>query len=438
MPKTAPLSAHRTPSPLPFPTALLLLLAACGKPGGSTPGSETVVAKAQIVRVAPVTVRKVLRTVETTGFLESEHQVTVLSKIQGRVVSVGVDEGSVVKKGQVLAKLDPREAQASLTQTEVLLEDRKVRRELQKLEVDASKRRVEQAKNDRARLEAEWRRYADMDPTLISPKILQDSKFAFDNSDEAMRVAEFNQRKAVLDEKAAENLIRELEAKLDDARIKLAEHEVVAPFDGVVSKRSIKGGETIGTATELFVVTDLENLVCMLARPQRELPLVRDAKEVSFTADGLPGVELTADVDLVSPVVDQATGSFKLRFRVRKPDARLLKPGMFVRAKILTEQLRDALMVPKAAKLTDGDVSYVFTVKAGTAHKVTFDSGLEERDFVEAKSRGDEGLTANDLVITGGHQDLKDQSPVEVQAETKGSTPREASTSRPASAGAAK
>ena len=400
-------------------------LLSCTKGGSDKPGGDALASKLPVVRVRPVEIRKVRRQIDTTGFLESEHQVTVTSKIQGRVTEAKIDEGSMVKKGEVLARLDPRESQAALRQIEVLLEDRKVRRDLQKLEVEASIRRVEQAKNDRSRLQAEWRRYADMDSSLISPKILQDSKFAFDNSDEAMRVAEFNQRKAVLDAKAAENLIQELEAKLDDSKLKLQEHEVVAPLDGVVSKRNVKGGETIAMSTELFVVTDLENIVCSLARPQRELPLVREAKEVAFTADGLPGQEFTADIDLISPVVDQATGSFKLRFRVRKADARLLKPGMFVRARILTEQVRDALMVPKSAVLADGDLSYVFTVKTGSAHKVLFDAGLEERDYLEVRPRGDESLVTTDLVITSGHQDLKDQAAVEVQENTA---------SRPASA----
>jgi hypothetical protein len=85
-----------------------------------------------------------------------------------------------------------------------------------------------------------------MDPSLISPKTLDDARFAFENAIEALGVAEFNAKKAVLDEKAAENLILELESRLDDARIKLQEHEVKAPLDGVISKRGIKGGETIG------------------------------------------------------------------------------------------------------------------------------------------------------------------------------------------------
>jgi multidrug efflux pump subunit AcrA (membrane-fusion protein) len=104
-----------------------------------------------------------------------------------------------------------------------------------------------------------------------------------------------------------------------------------------------------------------------------------------FTVDGLPGAEFTGDLDLISPVVDQATGSFRARFRVRKPDARKLKPGMFVRAKILTEQLRDALMAPKAAVLADGDSSCVMCIRGGAARKVVFDPGLQDRDFVEVR-----------------------------------------------------
>src|SRR5262249_29514755 len=88
------------------------------------------------------------------------------------------------------------------------------------------------------------------------------------------------------------------------------------------------------------------------------------------------------------------------------------------------------LMVPKAAVLSDGDVSFALTIKAGHAHKVLFEPGLEERDWVEARPRGDESLAAIDQVIVSGHQDLKDQATVEVQGEPS-DLDRLASASRP-------
>ena len=417
--------------PLAAPILCLLALAACSPKASITQTADQKARRERppLVRTQQVEVRKVRREIETTGFLESEHQVTLYSKVQGRVLEVPVDEGSRVKKGDVLARLDRREAEAAKRQTEVLLEDRRVRLELGKLDVETSGRRLEQAKNDRARAEAEFRRNKDIDPTLISPKVLQDAELAYLNAIEAVRVAEFGQKRAVLDVKAAENLIQELEAKVEDAKIKLAEHDIVAPLDGAVTVRKIKGGETIGLATELFVVTDLDNLVLVVSRPQRELPIVKNSKQVAFTADGLPGRTFTALVDLVSPVVDQLTGSFRIRMRVRPEDAQELRPGMFVRGRILTELDREALMVPKAAVLSDGELAVVFAVRNGFVRKITLDQGLEQKEWVESRARGDDGLLPNDLVVVSGHQDLRDQAAVEVQT----ASPAEAAAPAPAS-----
>jgi RND family efflux transporter MFP subunit len=236
--------------------------------------------------------------------------------------------------------------------------------------------------------------------------------------EEAVRVADFNRLKADLEVKTAENKIEELKVKREETQLKLAEHEIKAPFAGMVVKRHVTGGETIGaTATPLFELADLSNLIAWISRPQRELAMVRGAKEVLFTADAYPGQQFTADVDLVSPVVDQATGSFRVRMRVRPADAPALVAGLFIRARILTEDLREALMVPKAAVLAEGDRSIVFVVRDDHGHKVTLDAGLEERDWVECRNRGDDGLRPDDRVVVSGHEDLRDQAVVEVSKD---------------------
>ena len=113
---------------------------------------------------------------------------------------------------------------------------------------------------------------------------------------------------------------------------------------------SVKGGETVSPSTELFQVVDEKHLVAYLRRPQRELGLIQDAKEVLFTTDAIPDATFHATIDVVSAVVDQSTGTFQIRIRVERDseDARLLRPGLFIRARILTEDQREALMVPKA------------------------------------------------------------------------------------------
>jgi RND family efflux transporter MFP subunit len=367
-----------------------------------------------LVRVEKAQLREVRREIETTTFLESEHRVVLLSKVSARVLEVPVDEGQVVTKGQLLARLDDREAKSALRQTTTLLEDRRVKAELAELEVEASKRRVEQARLERSRCEADYRRNAEIAEGFIAPKVLEDSRYALDSADQALRVAEFNERKAILDVAAAKNAIEELQAKQEDAQIQLDEHRIVAPFDGVLVTRNVTGGESIGTATELFTITDTSRLIAYLNRPQRELPLLQSAREVHFSTDARPGRDYVADVDLIAPVVDPTTGSFRLRMRVRKEDTAELRPGMFLRARILTESTREALMVPKSAVLADGPLSVVFVVRGDTASKITLDPGLEERLHVECRNRGDDGVQNDDLLVTSGHERLKDQARVEI------------------------
>jgi len=177
-----------------------------------------------------------------------------------------------------------------------------------------------------------------------------------------------------------------------------------------------RGWFVVGLSTELFVVVDDEQLVSYLRRPQRELALLATAKEVTFTTDAVADHEFRAAIDVISPVVDSTTGAFSIRVRVINDDeqAGVLRPGMFVRARILTEEERPALMVPKSAVLNEGTTSVVFVVRDSVAHRVVLQTGLEERDFIEAQNRGEDGLQPGDQVIVSGQQGLRDNTPVEV------------------------
>jgi RND family efflux transporter MFP subunit len=394
----------------------LALTAGCDRSNAAakTEGKDKTDSRPPLVRVRPVEVRRVQREIRDTAYLEAEQRVTVQCKVAGRVAEVLVDEGQLVHKGQVLAHIDDREAKTTLAQVEVQLAEAKLRHELAGLESEASAVRVQQARIEREMAAAEWKRNAAIDPAVVSPKVLDDSKLLADKAEEAVRGADFGKRKADLEVKTAANKIAELENKEAEVKLQLAEHQILAPLDGVVVQRQVTGGETISSATPLFVVANPQRLLAYISRPQRELPLVRGAKEVRFTTDAEPDREFSADIDMLSPVVDEATGSFKVRMRVREADARSLVAGMFIRARVLTEELREALMVPKAAVLAEGARSVVFVVRDGRALKVVLDAGLEERDFIECRSRADDGLSPQDKVIVSGHEDLKDQTLVEV------------------------
>ena len=87
--------------------------------------------------------------------------------------------------------------------------------------------------------------------------------------------------------------------------------------------------------------------------------------------------------------------------------------GQYIHRTRVAEDEREALMIPKAAVLNEGAVSVAFVVRDGIARRVVVDPGIEERDFVECRNLGPEGLAAGDLIVTSGQQSLVDNTPVD-------------------------
>lgn len=407
-----------------IPAVLILLLAAC-EPGGSPADARESKAKAKrppLVRAEPIVRRQVQRKILTTSYLEAHHSVVVFARVTGRVLEVKVDEGQAVKQGQVLAILDAREITANRQQVRVQIAEKKARHELSKLEREATQHRQSQAETELQKTERDLSRLQKLDPGLVSPKDLDDAGYARSQAKDALKVAEFNTRKATLDVGVAAQIVKELEAKEAEVSIKVKEHQILAPIVGVISRRMIKGGEAINTAHELFEVVDAVNLVAYLDRPQRELNLVENNQKVLFTTDAHPGQEFTARVTVISPVVDRDTGTFRIRVEVAEADSKKLRPGLFISANILTEKNRNAIMIPKTAVLSDGEDSIIFYVRnplanRGKARRLKLDTGIEDDTSIECRNRGARSLQEGDLVIVSGHQDLKDQTEVELSKD---------------------
>ncbi|MEQ1632250.1 MAG: efflux RND transporter periplasmic adaptor subunit [Planctomycetota bacterium] len=399
-----------------LPVALLAVgfLAGCTQSNAGE-GDKKEEVKVPLVRAVKAELRNVRREIRTTGFLESEQMSTIVSLVSGRLSAIYVDEGTLVTSGQLLAAVDDREAKAGIQQLTVLRDGKELDQQLAALEVEAADRRIAQASIEVQKARAEFDRQSQTRAEFVSPKALQDAELAWQSLNEAVEVAKFNASKARLEVKRIATTIDELKARIDELQVRLEHHRITAPFAGVITSRQVSVGANVGASTTLFEMVDPDHLVAWLDRPQAELDLVRNGKIATFTTDALPGRDFTADVDQVSPVVDRLTGHFRMRIRVREADARTLLHGMFIRARIQAEDLREALMIPKAAMLSEGETAVVMVARSGKAIRTDLDPGLELDDWIETKNRGANGLQPGELVIVEGHEDLEDQAAVRLQ-----------------------
>lgn len=440
---------------------LLVSLVACSK-SPSGPGSSAIEAATlkrrdpARVRVEPVVSREMLRVLETTTRVESENQVEVMPRSSGLVTQVLVEEGSPVKEGEILARLDAREFAIAVADAEVALEDARAaepRLDLARREAEAklatAQRSYEQVQRDFERNEAIARASPGL-PALLSPKDLDASRLSRDNALAEAKNAELAVERARLDQENAKTTARRAELTLERARLNLANMDITAPFAGILAARGIRVGDTVSASTSAFTLTDLAHLRAVFYRPQRELGLFlrnqtrsegtaakpgdgpRAAEvELFASAEALPGRRFRGTIERIAPTIDPQSGNFRVTAALdgaaEGEPGPLLLPGMLVRLEIITERHANALVIPKRALRREGDSNMVFVVRDGKAVRVGIREGLADNESLEVTPLAGARLEAGDSVVVVGNRDLEDGSEVTVadQVETADETPSE-------------
>jgi membrane fusion protein (multidrug efflux system) len=168
------------------------------------------------------------------------------------------------------------------------------------------------------------------------------------------------------------------QARLQSKRANLElEHAVVrAPFSGVVISRRAQLGARVDPNSPLFELVRLEDRVARVFVPGQHLPTIRTDQQAQVTSDYLEGRQFAGWVKRVSPVVDPASGTFRVTVGLENSE-NLLRPGVSVEVQVITGIHQDAVLVPKRAVVSEGKDHYVFVVEDGTARKIKLDIGYE-------------------------------------------------------------
>ncbi|MDX1548283.1 MAG: efflux RND transporter periplasmic adaptor subunit [Rhodothermales bacterium] len=345
-----------------LPLALVLLLAglsvsqlACSNDAQSKPpdGEEEETPPVP-VEAATATTGDIAAFFTGTASLEAEGEALVVARTTGLVTQLFAEEGQYVEAGQPLAKLDDERYTLELARVEAAL-----------------------AKQRRA-----YERIAELHEKQLT------------SAEEYERVKSDYETQ---------------QAQAELARLEVTHATIRAPISGVVSERLIKVGNMVTTNTPAYRLTDFDPLLAVLHVPERELSKLRTGQRAELRLDALPGQVFQGRIERISPVVDPATGTFKVTVEVRD-SSRRLKPGMFGRVRIVYDTHEGVTLVPREAVLAEDDEAALYVIREGMAFRLPVVTGYTDDTFIEIT----EGVEAGDVVIVTGQSSLRDSSKVEV------------------------
>lgn len=289
-----------------------------------------------------------------TASLEAENEATVVARVSGVVESVFVEEGEFVQKGEALAKLDDERLELELKRANVQL--RKLESVYQRMERMREKQLVSAEEYEQTRSEYE-----------------------------------------------AQEVARDL------ARLQVKHTTIRAPFGGVVSERMVKTGNMMGANNPAFRVTDFDPLWAVMHVPERAVRQLAVGQSARVRLDAVPNRTFDGRIDLISPVVDPESGTFRVVVEVRDP-SRTAKPGMFGRVRIQYDTRENARLIPKSAVVEEDDETSVFVVQDTIAVRRPITTGYSADDRIEIV----DGLALGDRVVTSGQAALRDSARVDV------------------------
>lgn len=334
-------------------TALRGLLLGGGKqPSATAPAPATAPIS---VDVAAVTTGPVSTSVNAVGSLLADKSIIVQPEIAGIVSKVGFSEGSRVQVDDVLIQLDSTILAAELDRAEAALA-------------------LSQQNYNRA---------------------------------QTLAVQGSGTTRARDEAAAALSTAR---AELQLAKARLEKATIRAPFAGIVGLSNVTPGRFVAVGERIVNLESINPIKVDFRIPEAFLPQLRIGQTIAVAVDAFPNAAFQGTVYAMDPLVDVNGRAVKLRARIANEDGGL-KPGLFARVSLTLQQRPNAMLVPEASMVPQGNDQFVYRVADNKASYVKIRTGERRNAQVEVL----EGLSVGDLVVVAGQVKLFDGAPVKIE-----------------------
>lgn len=307
-----------------------------------------------VVQLAPVRAEELVRRVEAIGTVSAINSVDVSTEAAGRLMEVPFEQGQQVAQGDVLARLDPDEAEAAVASAHA-----------EAAEIAQAVQRGEQ--------------------------LLQTG----------------NTPRATVED--ARRRLQGAMARVKSAESQLDEMTVRAPFAGRVGLRRVSVGAVVAVGTVLTTLDELDPIALRFTVPEQEIGRITPGIMVEAASPAFVGRTFEGKVHALDGRVDPATRTIAVEARLPNP-AGELRPGMLMNLRVAVERVAGAVVVPPRAVLLRGESHFVFKERDGKVKRVEIRVGVREAERIEVL----EGLQPGDRIVVEGGDQLSDGQAVRV------------------------
>jgi membrane fusion protein (multidrug efflux system) len=291
------------------------------------------------------------------GIIEPWVHLNLLSKLNGTIAVVLVNEGDQVETGTVLAHFEEDDYRIAL----------------------------ETAESSYKLAQSEYKR----DLSMFNKGIVSS--------------AELEERK---------NRLETTHSAVEQAALQFSRCKILSPMNGVITKLSAKTGLLLNVADPVAEIVQLDKVKAVIGIPESDVAEVAALETIDLSIKALDDLQVQGVKHFLSPTPDSAAHIYRLELSVANPSGNIL-PGMFVRAAIIKQQIADAMVAPLYSVISKNDRHFVYTEKNGVAIKKEVQLGFLEGWKVQIK----EGLQPGDRVLIEGQRNVEDGQKVTVVRE---------------------
>jgi RND family efflux transporter MFP subunit len=351
------------------------------------------------VTTAAAITRGLQRGVEVVGSLVADEEVIISAQAPGELAELNVDFGAYVGRGQIIARIDPRDAKLKVEQAEATLKQTLARLGMNGEEKFDPERNAEVRV---AKAQLDWEKMnLDRQTRLVEKGDI--ARALYDQAVTTHNLARARYQAAVDSVNQQLAVVEQQRAALNLAKKAMGDTVVRSPISGAVKEKHSSRGAYLTVNAPIVTLVKVDPLRLRADIPEYAAASVRTGLTMTLTVEAFPERAFTGRVVRIGPSLNELTRALTVEAQVDNP-GNLLRPGMFAKSRLITANEAPVVMVPQQAVQVIAGLNKVFVIENGRVSERIVKTGVSEGDLIEIV----EGVKSGESVATSNLDKLQE------------------------------